>query len=77
MNQLGMALLYLGQLCRSIRLSLSNRTAKDRLRFIRRTSNVQNLMHKLCFFHVFFNITALLIGYLEVFAPVRTELTEA
>ena len=77
MNQLGMALLYLGQLCRSIRLSLSNRTAKDRLRFIRRTSNVQNLMHKLCFFHVFFNITALLIGYLVVFAPVPTELTEA
>ena len=29
MNQLGTALLYLGRLCRSIRLSLSNRTAKD------------------------------------------------
>ena len=48
MNQLGTALLYLGRLCRSFRLSLSNRTAKDRLRFIRRTSHVQNLMHKLC-----------------------------
>ena len=40
MNQLGTALLYLGRLCRSIRLSLSNRTAKDRFRFIRRTSHV-------------------------------------
>ena len=48
MNQLGTALLYLGRLCRSIRLSLSNRTAKDRLRFKRRTSHVPNLMHKLC-----------------------------
>ena len=48
MNQLGTALLYLGRLCRSIRLNLSNRTAKDRLRFIRRTSHVPNLMHKLC-----------------------------
>ena len=51
MNQLGTALLYLGRSIRqaqSIRLSLSNRTAKDRLRFIRRTSQVTNLMHKLC-----------------------------
>ena len=48
MNQLGTALLYLGRPCRSIRLSLSNRTVKDRRRFIRRTSHVTNLMHKLC-----------------------------
>ena len=48
MNQLGTALLYLGRPCRSIRLSLSNRTVKDRLRLIRRTSHVTNLMHKLC-----------------------------
>ena len=48
MNQLGTALLYLGRLYRSIRLSLSNKTAKDRLRFIRRTSHVPSLMHKLC-----------------------------
>ena len=34
MNQLGTALLYLGRLCRPIRLGLSNRTAKDQLRFI-------------------------------------------
>ena len=48
MNQLGTALLYLGRLCRSIRLSLSNRTAKGRLQFIvRRTSNVPILIHKL------------------------------
>ena len=33
MNRLGTALLYLGRLCRSILLNLSNRTAKDRLRF--------------------------------------------
>ena len=38
----GTALLYLGRLCRSILLSLSNRTAKDRLRFKRRTSHVPN-----------------------------------
>ena len=48
MNQLGTALLYLGRLCCSLQLSLSNRMAKDRLRFIRRTSHVPNLMHKLC-----------------------------
>ena len=48
MNQLGTAPLYLGRLYRSIRLSLSNKTAKDRLRFIRRTSHVPSLMHKLC-----------------------------
>ena len=48
MNQLGTALLYLGQLFRSIRLSLSNRTAKDLIRFIRRTSHVPNLLHTLC-----------------------------
>ena len=53
MNQLGTAVLNLGRLCRSIRLSLSNRTAKDRLRFIRRTLHVPNLMHKLC--NVFFD----------------------
>ena len=49
MNQLGTTLLYMGRLCCSIRLSLSNRTAKGRLRFIRRTSHVPNLMYKLCY----------------------------
>ena len=38
MNQLGTALLYLGRLCRSIRLSLSNRTAKDWLHIVRSLS---------------------------------------
>ena len=48
MNQLGTALLYMGRLYHSIPLSLSNKAAKDRLRFIRRTSHVPNLnLHKL------------------------------
>ena len=60
MNQLGTALLYLGRLCCSIRLSLSNRMAKDRLWFIHRTSHVLNLMHKLSIInYVLFNITTL------------------
>lgn len=45
MNQLGSTLLYLGQLCHSIRLSLSNKTAEDQLGFIRQSLNVPNLMH--------------------------------
>ena len=43
MNQLGSADLCSGRLYRSIRLGLSDRTAKDRLRFIRRSSHVPNL----------------------------------
>ena len=46
MNQLGSADLYSGRLYRSIRLGLSDRTAKDGLRFIRQSSHVPNLMHK-------------------------------
>ena len=61
MNQLGTA-----RLCRSIRLNLSSRTAKDGLRFICRTSHVPNLMHNL-YVNVFFNITALLISSLVGF----------
>ena len=45
MNQLGSADLYLGRLYRSIRLGLPDRTAKDGLRFIRRSFHVTNLMH--------------------------------
>ena len=60
MNQLGTALLYLGRLCCSIRLSLSNRMAKDQLWFIHRTSHVLNVMHKLSIInYVLFNITTL------------------
>ena len=47
MNQLGSADLYSGRLHRSIRLGLSDRTAKDRHRFIHRSSHVPSLMHKL------------------------------
>ena len=36
-----------GSTCRSIRPGLSDRTAKDRLQFIRRSFHVPNLMHKL------------------------------
>ena len=46
MNQLGTTLLYLSHLFHSIQLSLSNRTAKDQLRFIHWTSYVPNLIHK-------------------------------
>ena len=76
MNQLGTTLLYLGRLCCSIRLSLSNRTAKGRLRFIRRTSRVPNLMHKLCYRIFQYNRASdwLFSGFP---APVLTELTEA
>ena len=60
MNQLGTALLYLGRLCCSIRLSLSNRMAKDQLWFIHWTSHVLNVMHKLSIInYVLFNITTL------------------
>ena len=48
MNQLGTTLLYLSHLFHSIQLSLLNRTAKDRLPFIHRTSHAPNLIHKLC-----------------------------
>ena len=46
MNQLGTTLLYLSHLFHSIQLSLSNRTAKDQLRFIHWTSYAPNLIHK-------------------------------
>ena len=46
-NQLGSADLYSGRQYRSIRLGLSDKTVKDRHRFIRRTFHVLNLMHTL------------------------------
>ena len=64
MNKLETTLLYLGRLGCSIRLSLSNITARnDRLRFIRRTSHVRPINYV----KVFFNITVLLIGYIVGF----------
>ena len=59
MNQLGSADLYSGRLYRSMQLGLSDRTANDQLRFIRRFSHVPNLMHKL---RVFGDITEFVIG---------------
>ena len=47
MNQLGSADLYSGRLYRSIRLGLPDRTAKDGLRFIRRSFHVPN---RVCLF---------------------------
>ena len=44
-NQLGSADLYSGRQYRSIRPGLSDKTVKDRHRFIRRTFHVMNLMH--------------------------------
>ena len=46
-NQLGSADLYSGRQYRSIRLGLSDKTVKDRHRFIRRTFHVLNLMQTL------------------------------
>ena len=54
-KELGSADLYSGRLYRSIRLGLPDRTAKQGLRFIRRSFHVPNLMHKLnvkCYFIV-------------------------
>ena len=60
MNQLGSADLCSGRLYRSIRLGLSDRTAKDRLRFIRRSSHVPNLNES--YPNVFADIRELVIG---------------
>ena len=46
-ESIGIDSFLFGSICRSIRLSLSNRTAKDRLWFIRRSLHVPNQMHTL------------------------------
>ena len=73
MNQLGTVLLYLRRLCRSIRLSLSNRTPGIERQKIDFDSYVELLELHMCrtqcinYVNVFFNIIALLIGYLVDF----------
>ena len=46
-ESIGIDSFLFGSICRSIRLSLSSRTAKDRLWFIRRSLHVPNQMHTL------------------------------
>ena len=56
MNQLGSADLYSGRLYHSIRLGLPDRTAKDGLRFIRRSFHVPS------YANVFADIREFVIG---------------